>query len=165
LALILTRKQEDILEAILELQSIDKQSKAFIPVSEVVQKVARTSIGEISHSAILNTIVRVLSTNRAVPCQPAKTGVLLEFEPYKGVRLNPMGTCHGLRLLRKKRLAECLLVDLFDFTLDEAAREACLLEHQMSDAVADKIEAVLGKPSFCPHGMPIPVRPLMDSNS
>ncbi|MCS7191397.1 MAG: FeoA domain-containing protein [Armatimonadetes bacterium] len=58
--------------------------------------------------------------------------------------------------LRRRRLAERLLVDLLktaDNILDEAA---CSIEHALYEGLEEAICTLLGHPRFCPHGGEIP---------
>jgi len=60
------------------------------------------------------------------------------------------------RVLRRNRLAEVFLHDVLGMPWDEVHAEACKLEHAISDRVEERLIAVLGDPSVCPHGHPIP---------
>ena len=73
-----------------------------------------------------------------------------------GIALTSMGLKHARRLVRRMRLAERLLSDILGMPLPEVYEEACRLEHVISDAVEERIAAVLGDPETCPHGHPIP---------
>jgi DtxR family transcriptional regulator, Mn-dependent transcriptional regulator len=81
---------------------------------------------------------------------------LLEHERYKGVRLTDEGRRVALRTLRNHRLLELLLVEMLDVPWDLVHEEAELLEHVLSDELAERIAAKLGNPEFDPHGDPIP---------
>jgi DtxR family Mn-dependent transcriptional regulator len=85
---------------------------------------------------------------------------LLEHEPYRGVNLTAEGRRIALRTLRNHRLLELLLVELLDVPWDRVHREAELLEHVLSEELAERIAAKLGNPEFDPHGDPIPSREL-----
>jgi DtxR family transcriptional regulator, Mn-dependent transcriptional regulator len=85
---------------------------------------------------------------------------LLEHERYRGVTLTAEGRRVALRTLRNHRLLELLLVELLDVPWDRVHREAELLEHVLSDELAERIAAKLGNPEFDPHGDPIPSREL-----
>jgi DtxR family transcriptional regulator, Mn-dependent transcriptional regulator len=85
---------------------------------------------------------------------------LLEHERYHGVRLTAEGRRVALRTLRNHRLIELLLVEMLDVPWDLVHEEAELLEHVMSDELAERIAAKLGDPEFDPHGDPIPSRDL-----
>jgi DtxR family Mn-dependent transcriptional regulator len=81
---------------------------------------------------------------------------LLEYVPYRGVRLTAEGRREALRTIRNHRLVELFLIRTLGFSWDEVHREAEALEHALSDEVADRIDAFLGFPKFDPHGDPIP---------
>jgi len=85
---------------------------------------------------------------------------LLEHERYRGVTLTEEGRRVALRTLRNHRLLELLLVEMLDVPWDRVHREAELLEHVLSDDLAERIAAKLGNPEFDPHGDPIPSRDL-----
>jgi DtxR family Mn-dependent transcriptional regulator len=85
---------------------------------------------------------------------------LLEHERYRGVRLTAEGRRIALRTLRNHRLLELLLVEMLDVPWDRVHEEAELLEHVLSDGLAERIAAKLGNPEFDPHGDPIPSRDL-----
>jgi DtxR family Mn-dependent transcriptional regulator len=59
-------------------------------------------------------------------------------------------------IVRRHRLTERLLMELFEVSEEEAEREACKLEHILSPAVTDSVCSFLGHPPVCPHGKPIP---------
>ncbi len=59
-------------------------------------------------------------------------------------------------VVRKHRLAERLLTDVIGLPWAAAHVEACRWEHVISDDVAARLEVLLGHPTTCPHGNPIP---------
>ena len=69
-------------------------------------------------------------------------------------------TAKGLRLaesvVRRHRLAERFLTDILGLSWAEAHKEAGRWEHVMSDAVEEAMDRLLGEPTTCPHGNPIP---------
>lgn len=83
---------------------------------------------------------------------------LAEHTPYHGVRLTSQGEELSLKLLRKHRLVECMLVDFLELPWDDVHELACKLEHYLSEEVADRIEHAMGYPKTCPHGNPIDAR-------
>src|SRR5690606_9781186 len=68
-----------------------------------------------------------------------------------GITLTPKGLKDARRLVRRMRLAERLLSDVLGMPLQDVYEEACRLEHVISDAVEERIAAVLGDPETCPH--------------
>lgn len=83
---------------------------------------------------------------------------LVEHQPRHGVRLTAEGRRVALSMLRKHRLIETFLVKVLAMDWTKVHTEAEQLEHAISDAVLDRIDAVLGHPSTDPHGDPIPTR-------
>lgn len=60
------------------------------------------------------------------------------------------------RTVRRHRLAERFLTDILDLSWADAHQEAGKWEHVISDKVEDAIDRLLGSPTTCPHGNPIP---------
>jgi DtxR family Mn-dependent transcriptional regulator len=81
---------------------------------------------------------------------------LATYMPYEGVRLTPAGRGLALRVLRRHRLIEQFLTQTLNLTWDEVHEEAEHMEHAVSDALVDRIDAYLGHPATDPHGDPIP---------
>ncbi len=74
----------------------------------------------------------------------------------KHIRLTNPGQALAQRVVRRHRLAERFLTDLLGLSWAEAHHEAGKWEHVMSDTVETALDRVLGNPTTCPHGNPIP---------
>ncbi|HLK56478.1 MAG TPA: metal-dependent transcriptional regulator [Chthonomonadaceae bacterium] len=83
---------------------------------------------------------------------------LIEHTPYQGVRLTPAGEKMALEIIRHHRLLELYLVQALGYSWDEVHEEAERLEHHISEEFEARIDALLGHPTACPHGDPIPTR-------
>jgi len=59
-------------------------------------------------------------------------------------------------IVRNHRLAERLLMEVFEVGDREAHSSACRFEHILSPEVTDRVCAFLGHPPTCPHGKAIP---------
>jgi DtxR family Mn-dependent transcriptional regulator len=70
--------------------------------------------------------------------------------------LTPLGSELATRVMRKHRLAECLLVDVIGLPWEEVHTEACRWEHVMSESVERRLLALLDHPTSSPFGNPIP---------
>jgi len=81
---------------------------------------------------------------------------LLEYQPYHGVNLSPSGSKIALNIIRRHRLWEFFLVNTIGFQWDEVHDIAEELEHIQHPGLIDKLDDFLGKPTFDPHGDPIP---------
>ena len=85
---------------------------------------------------------------------------LVERVPYRGVRLTADGTRVALGVLRRHRLLELFLAEVLEVPWEDVHDEAEVLEHALSEKMAELIAAKLGDPEFDPHGDPIPSRDL-----
>ena len=83
---------------------------------------------------------------------------LVTHTPYHGVQLTPAGEKMALEIIRHHRLLELYLVQALGYEWDEVHAEAERLEHHISEEFEEKIDALLGHPTACPHGDPIPTR-------
>jgi DtxR family Mn-dependent transcriptional regulator len=81
---------------------------------------------------------------------------LLTVEGDRHLELTPHGRSLATRVMRKHRLAECLLVQVIGLDWEVVHEEACRWEHVMSDTVERKLLDVLGHPTVSPYGNPIP---------
>jgi DtxR family Mn-dependent transcriptional regulator len=81
---------------------------------------------------------------------------LLTVEGDRHLQLSDEGRQLATAVMRKHRLAECLLVDVIGLDYADVHEEACRWEHVMSEAVERKLVKLLGNPSVSPFGNPIP---------
>ncbi|MFC7219172.1 metal-dependent transcriptional regulator [Streptomyces polyrhachis] len=72
------------------------------------------------------------------------------------LELTGQGRRLATRVMRKHRLAECLLVDVIGLEWEQVHAEACRWEHVMSEAVERRVLDILGHPTESPYGNPIP---------
>jgi DtxR family Mn-dependent transcriptional regulator len=81
---------------------------------------------------------------------------LLNYERYKGFKLNTEGKKAAIQVIRKHRLWEYFLVKKLQFGWDEVHEIAEEMEHISSKKLVEKLDAFLGFPETDPHGDPIP---------
>jgi DtxR family Mn-dependent transcriptional regulator len=72
------------------------------------------------------------------------------------IRLTPAGAKLAQQVVRRHRLAERFLTDILGLSWAEAHHEAGRWEHVISDHVEVAMDRLLGSPTTCPHGNPIP---------
>jgi DtxR family transcriptional regulator, Mn-dependent transcriptional regulator len=72
------------------------------------------------------------------------------------VELTGPGATLAAKVVRRHRLAERFLVDVLGLPWYKAHAEAGVWEHVISEDVEERMVAVLGNPTTCPHGNPIP---------
>lgn len=78
------------------------------------------------------------------------------------ITLTRKGLEIAVRVLRRHRLAECLLTEVLGMPWDQVHAEACMLEHAISERVEQRLIEILRDPQTCPHGQPIPPSDLSD---
>ncbi len=81
---------------------------------------------------------------------------LLSVEGDRHLELSEAGRAMATRVMRKHRLAECLLVEVIGLDWEDVHAEACRWEHVMSERVERRILALLKNPTVSPYGNPIP---------
>ncbi|MEV4252608.1 metal-dependent transcriptional regulator [Spirillospora sp. NPDC049652] len=81
---------------------------------------------------------------------------LLRVEGDRHLELTDSGRSLAVSVMRKHRLAECLLVNVIGLPWEDVHIEACRWEHVMSEEVERRLVALLDNPTMCPHGNPIP---------
>ncbi len=81
---------------------------------------------------------------------------LLRVAGDRQLSLTATGRSLATQVMRKHRLAECLLLDVIGLPWEEVHIEACRWEHVMSDEVERRMVELLGYPARCPHGNIIP---------
>ena len=62
---------------------------------------------------------------------------------------------HAAQIVRRHRLIERFLTDVFDIPWDQVHEEAEKLEHWMSPVVEERMLRAIGDAKTCPHGHPI----------
>jgi len=72
------------------------------------------------------------------------------------ITLRPEGKEEGGKIVRRFRLAERLMMDVFNIRGETAREKACQFEHLFNEGVDTKVCTLLNHPSTCPHGKPIP---------
>ena len=81
---------------------------------------------------------------------------LVSINPSKEISLSGDGQAAAESIKRRHLLTERLLVDILGLEWADAHEEAHLIEHTITPRVEARIMAVLGNPTTCPHGNPMP---------
>ena len=130
----ITSQTEDFLQAIYRLQERNGVART----GELVKTLS------VVPGTVTNTVERLENKG------------LVTHEAYRGVKLTEKGRSVALRVLRRHRLSERLLLDILGMEWNQVHEAACRLEHGVTNEVAKNIEKVLSWPRTCPHGKPIP---------
>ncbi len=81
---------------------------------------------------------------------------LVRVDNKKRIALSASGLRRAEQMVRRHRLAECLLVEVLGLEWWRAYEEAHLMEHSISDVTEPLIVEILGDPKLSPFGYPIP---------
>jgi DtxR family transcriptional regulator, Mn-dependent transcriptional regulator len=73
----------------------------------------------------------------------------------KSLSFTDSGYEHASQIVRRHRLIERFLTDVFDIPWDQVHEEAERLEHWMSPMVEERMLRAIGDAKTCPHGHPI----------
>lgn len=87
--------------------------------------------------------------------QAAEQG-FIEAPDAGTARLTERGCATGRDVVRRHRLAECLLRDVLGVQIEDINEDACRIEHIIQHGLDEKTCILLGHPKTCPHGKPIP---------
>lgn len=83
---------------------------------------------------------------------------LVEHKEYAGVTLTRAGEQAAMGYIRRHRVVERFLVDVLGISWDRADAISDQMEHSLPEEVIDRMYAVMGEPTTCPHGYPIPTK-------
>jgi DtxR family transcriptional regulator, Mn-dependent transcriptional regulator len=123
--------------------------------AKTIYALAARESGPVGTSALAEMLGVSPGTVTAMLKRMAQGG-LVEYEPYRGVRLTEAGERVALEVIRHHRLLESYLADALDMPWDRVHDEAEVLEHYISEDLERLIAKKLGDPSRDPHGDPIP---------
>jgi len=121
--------------------------KVIYAMQERGQKVSTSAVSE--RLGVSDATVTMLFKDFA-------TAGWVEHTPYRGVRLTPLGERKAMEVIRHHRLLELYLARELGYSWDKVHDEADKLEHVISEEFEDKLDTLLGHPTFDPHGDPIP---------
>ncbi len=107
-------------------------------------------------------VIQARIADRLDVSRPAVSEMIRRMEAEGLVNLSPTitltskGTSLAESVVRRHRLAERFLTDVLKLSWADAHREAGRWEHVISPLVEDAMISLLGEPTTCPHGNPIP---------
>lgn len=128
---------EDYLKIIYKLEGTSSEDKG-VQTSVIAERLS------ISQASVTNMIKKLADKS------------YVSYAPYYGVSLTESGRKIALNMIRKHRILELFLVERLNYSWDEVDEEAEILEHAISNKLANRMWEELGRPSHDPHGSPIP---------
>jgi DtxR family Mn-dependent transcriptional regulator len=108
-------------------------------------------------------VIQARIADRLMVSRPAVSEMIKRLEveglvtiDHNAISLSRDGMRLAERVVRRHRLAERFLTDILGLSWADAHKEAGKWEHVISLPVEQAIVKVLGDPTTCPHGNPIP---------
>ena len=108
-------------------------------------------------------VIQARIADRLMVSRPAVSEMIKRLEgeglvaiDHNAISLTKDGQRLAERVVRRHRLAERFLTDILELSWADAHQEAGKWEHIISEPVEAAIVRVLGNPTTCPHGNPIP---------
>lgn len=111
--------------------------------------------GEVTTGTVAQRLGVVPGTASATVKRLAERG-LVDHLPYKGVELTASGREMAVAAIRRHRICERFLADYLGYAWHDADRLASTFEHDLPAEIEARLYEALGRPAFCPHGLPIP---------
>lgn len=132
-------------------------------VSNVATDDYLTAVYRLSHDEG-ETVIAVLLASRLDVTPPSVAGMLKRLQrdgliaqdQRKVISLTKVGLDRAEQMVRRHRLAECLLTEVLNVPWWRAYEEAHLLEHGISEVTEPHLIRTLGNPTHSPFGYPIP---------
>jgi DtxR family Mn-dependent transcriptional regulator len=112
--------------------------------------------GETVIPARLKERVHVTAPTALATLRRMERDGLVALKRGQEIELTGQGRLAAESILRRHMLAERLLVDVLKLEWADAHDEAHRMEHAISPRVEAQLLDMLGHPSTCPHGNPIP---------
>jgi len=140
---------------------LDKSNAGSQPPSEVVSHYLEAiyymwSEGEHLRSARLADWLGVSRPTVTVAVRRMTGYGMVRMNRRKEIELTAKGRRMAEAIVRRHRIMERWLTDGLGLDWVTADTEAARLEHAVSDVVEKRLYEVLGRPTTCPHGNPIP---------
>ena len=140
---------------------LDKSNAGSRPPSEVVAHYLEAmyymwSEGEPLRSARLADWLGVSRPTVTVAVRRMAGYGMVRMNKRKEIELTAVGRRAAEAIVRRHRIMERWLTDGLGLDWVTADEEAARLEHAVSEVVERRLYEVLGRPTTCPHGNPIP---------
>ncbi len=126
-------------------------TEEYLEIIYMIESEGRTVIG-----ARLAEIIKVSRPTVTATLRRLTRDGFIKQDQNKTITLTKNGLKVAEDLQRRHRIVERWLTDVLKLDWAESDAEAHRLEHAVSDRVLERLNELLGFPSTCPHGNPIP---------
>ncbi len=114
--------------------------------------------GEVARPGRLAEWLGVRAPTVTVSLQRLERDGWVRIAADRSVELTDTGASAASDIVRRHRIVERWMTDVLGLDWATADKEAADLAHGMSPLVLERLDALLGEPSTCPHGNVIPGR-------
>jgi DtxR family Mn-dependent transcriptional regulator len=114
-----------------------------------------SSDGKVSLQRLASHL-RISPASALAMVRTLSAATLVTYNRRSGIRLTAKGRKAAIEVVRRHRLWEVFLHDKLGYRWDEVHHIAEELEHIAIPGLADRLDTFLGKPTYDPHGDPIP---------
>lgn len=128
-----------------------QQGEEILELLWTMREVGKNSVDEILQAA------EEMKETRRLLAEMEQDGWISLFQGK--IVLLGEGERRAEEIIRRHRLAERLLSEVFELEESYMESSACQFEHILSPKVLDSVCTFLGHPPICPHGKPIPRGP------
>jgi DtxR family Mn-dependent transcriptional regulator len=116
----------------------------------------QTRSGDEAHTGVVADALGLSPASVTATVKRLADRKLVSHRPYHGARLTDAGLTAAVTLIRRHRIVERFLADMLGYAWNEADALAPTFEHDLPDAVLERLYVALNRPDTCPHGFPIP---------
>lgn len=127
-----------------------------VKLSEKAEEILEKLWMEVEEEGNVFTDMEMVSLSPDDPVFHELTELALVEVKDGRITLRPEGKEEGRKIVRRFRLAERLMMDVFNIRGEAAREKACQFEHLLNEGVDTKVCTLLNHPSTSPHGKPIP---------
>jgi DtxR family Mn-dependent transcriptional regulator len=135
-------------------QSTDRLSETIEDYLQTIYSL--NTEGEKVISARLARWMRVTPPTAWATIQRMQRDGMVDIDSRKTIQLTKKGQRLAESVARRHRLSERFLSEVLGFGWAEAHEEAHQFEHGMTPSIEAKMMVLMGNPTTCPHGSPIP---------
>ena len=153
----------DVRAAFLDLQATAEQLQVATRARDLSNQALAQARDRLSAGVATNVeVIQARIVERLQVSRPAVSEMIRRLdaegliEVDRTIRLTASGQALAQRVVRRHRLAERFLTDVLKLSWADAHHEAGRWEHVMSENVEAAMNRLLGAPTTCPHGNPIP---------
>ena len=133
-------------------------------LEEILEMIWMLTVDENEKTTNFEDLYKILDENKLFSGELTKSLLeelislkFVEIDDKEHIQLRQKGYDRARQIIRSHRLYERLFSDVLRIEDDaQIERGACVLEHVIAEDIEENVCTLLGHPTKCPHGRPIP---------